>query len=318
MAALLTVAVGAAGTFGVMRAADSRADDVQRVPDVAEVLSAADGPAENYLLVGSDTREGLETDDPTIGDPAEITGRRSDTIMILRREADGAALLSIPRDLWVPIAGTGTEDRINSAYNEGADRLAATITESLGIPIQHYVEVDFVGFTEIVDAVGGVQMCVLYATRDVRSNLNLQPGCQQLDGEQALAYVRSRSYQEFRDGDWQDDPRADLGRIARQQTFIRTAVDGLLGQVRSDPFALSELIGAAVDSVRVDAGTDITEAAQALRTAAARELTTYTLPVFGAEIDGKSVVTLDEGAAQILDYFRGTGPAPPPPTTAPA
>jgi len=298
-----------------MRAADGRADAVQRVPDVVDVLTEAEGPAENYLLVGSDTREGIETDDPAIGDAGNVTGRRSDTIMILRREANGAALLSVPRDLWVPIAGSGEEDRINSAYNDGADRLAETITASLGIPIQHYVEVDFVGFTEIVDAVGGVELCVLFATRDVKSSLDLQPGCHQLNGAQALAYVRSRTYEEFRDGDWQVDPRADLGRIERQQTFIRTAVQGLLDQVRSDPFALSPLIGAAVESVSVDDGTDPAEAAQALRAAAARGLTTYTLPVVGAEIDGKSVVTLGDGSARILDYFRGLKPAPPPPTT---
>lgn len=319
LATALAVAVGAAGTAGILVAADERSDEVKRVPNMAEVLSANDGPTENFLLVGSDTREGIEGDDPNmgaIGDTDEVTGRRSDTIMILRREKEGgAALLSLPRDLWVPIAGDGGEDRINSAYSAGADRLAETITQSLGVPIHHYVEVDFAGFQRLVDAVGGVEICVLFATRDQHSGLALQPGCQVLDGSQALAYARSRHYEEFRDGDWQPDQSADLGRIERQQAFIRTAVGGLLAEVRSDPFALGDLIGAATKSVRIDDATDPVQAAEALRAAAEVGLTTYTLPVDGAEIDGKSVVVLTDGAQGVLDYFRGVGPPPPAPST---
>ena len=85
----------------------------------------------------------------------------SDSIMILRRDPDhGAALLSIPRDLWVPIAGRGDEWKINAAFNGGADRLVQTIQQSLGIPIHHYIEVDFDGFARLVDTVGGVEICV--------------------------------------------------------------------------------------------------------------------------------------------------------------
>ncbi|HEX4980048.1 MAG TPA: LCP family protein, partial [Ilumatobacteraceae bacterium] len=225
----LAGAVGVAGTTGVLRAADRRTDDIVRVEGLELVLTSVpdDGPAENYLLVGSDTREGVDPNAPDfggIGDTSDVGGRRSDTIMILRREKDGgAALLSLPRDLWVEIAGTGESNRINSAYTEGPQRLASTITQSLGIPIHHYVEVDFVGFKRIIDEIGGVEICIEFATRDLHTGLALQPGCQKLDGVQSLAYARSRYYEEFRDGDWRIDPRADLGRIERQQLFMRAA-----------------------------------------------------------------------------------------------
>jgi LCP family protein required for cell wall assembly len=322
LAAALAVVVGGAGAVGILAAAEERSDEVERVPDVVEVLATDDdGPAENYLLVGSDTREGIKRNAPDadafVGDEDQVTGRRSDTIMILRREKDGgAALLSLPRDLWVTIDGTGEEDRINSAYSMGADRLAATISNSLGIPIHHYVEIDFVGFRRLVNAVGGVEVCVPFATRDTHSGLSLQPGCQVLDGAQALAYARSRHYEEFRDGDWQLDESADLGRIARQQAFIRTAVGGLLKEVESDPFALGDLLSAATKSVRIDSATDPEQAARALRAAADEGLRTFTLPVENTEIDGKSVLLLLDEADAVLDYFRGVGPAPePPPTT---
>ena len=189
-------------------------------------------PAVNYLLVGSDSREGVSSSDEDfaiVGDTGDVGGRRADAIMILRQEQNGGlSLVSIPRDLWVPIAGTDRSQRINSAFNEGAERLAATVTESLGIPVHHYVEVDFIGFKDIIDQVGGVELCVGYAARDVKSGLSLDVGCQNLDGVEALAFARSRAYQEWDGSSWVLDPRADLGRIERQQLFIRAAIDGTI------------------------------------------------------------------------------------------
>ena len=319
----LAVLVGVVGSAGVLVAARDRSDDVERVPNVAEVLEepSNDAPAENFLLVGSDTRENIDPNDPNAavyGDSGEVVGRRSDTIMVLRRERNGGALLlSLPRDLYLPIAGRGGEmDRINSAYNDGAEVLAQTITEGLGIPINHYVEVDFVGFQRLVDAIGGVEVCVDYATQDLNSGLHLNPGCQTLDGAQGLAYARSRHYEEFRDGDWQEDPRADLGRIERQQNFIRLAVAKLLQQVQADPFSLNALLEAATEAVLIDESTDPLQAAGALKAAAEEGgLQTYVLPVEGVEIDDKSVVELADGAEAILDIFRGVAP-PPAATTA--
>jgi len=318
LAVALGLAVGAAGTLGVVTSAQDRSDEVARVEDMADVLAANDGPAENYLLVGSDSREGIAGDAENVeqtGTADDVVGRRSDTIMILRREKGGGAyLLSIPRDLWVEIADTdGDEDKINSAYNEGPRRLAATITESLGIPIHHYVEVDFVGFTSMVDEIGGVEMCFFYATRDTHSGLDVQPGCHRLDGTQALAYTRSRYYQEFRNGDWTDTGVADLGRIARQQLFIRQAVTQVLEELEGNPFMLNELISTAGSAVRIDAGADPVQSANALRAAAGAGLHTYSLPVEFIDVDGESALELGDGADVYLDFFRGVGPVPPDP-----
>jgi LCP family protein required for cell wall assembly len=317
----LAVLVGVAGSAGVLVSAKDRSDDVARIEGMEDVLEqpSNDMPAENFLLVGSDTREGADPDDPNagaIGDTDDAFGARSDTVMVLRRERNGgASLLSVPRDLWVEIAGTGESGKINGAYNAGPQRLAQTVTQSLGIPINHYVEVNFAGFTTMVDAIGGVEVCVENMAQDLQSGLLLNPGCQVLDGSQALAFARSRHYEEWIDGDWVEDPRADLGRIERQQLFIRTAVTAMLQRIESDPFSIGDLIGAATSSVRIDAGLDPVRAADALREAAQQGLQTYTLPVEGVMKGDQAALELLDDAQPILDYFRGLGPAPATTTT---
>ena len=313
----LAVLVGAGGSAGVLVAARDRVDDVETIDGMTEVLQTlpTDAPAENYLLVGSDSRENVDPNYEScevIGNTADVVGKRSDTIMILRREqGGGAALLSIPRDLWVPIAGRGESSRINSAYNDGPDVLAETITDALGIPIQHYVEIDFVGFQRLVDAIGGVEICTMVPAQDDSSGLRLDPGCTTLDGSQALAFARSRHYEEFSDGEWHEDPTGDIGRMQRQQQFIRQATKKILDEVESDPFSLNRLLDAATDSLVIDDSLDPLQAAGALRDAARIGLDTYTLPVEGMEIDGKSVVDLTPEAEPILDYFRGVTSSPP-------
>jgi LCP family protein required for cell wall assembly len=318
----IAAAIGVTGTMGVLRAADARTDDVERIGGLESVLAdvpdagddSIEYPAENYLLVGSDSREGVAgdtTDAGVIGDTEAVGGRRSDTIMILRQERNGgAALMSIPRDLWVEIAGTDGSNRINAAYNEGPERLAATVTQSLGIPIHHYVEVDFVGFKQIVDELGGIELCVGYAARDTHSGLTIQQGCQRLDGVQALAFARSRYYEEWDGQEWRLDPRADLGRIERQQFFIRSAVDGTLRKIQSSPFGSGEVIDAVVGAVRIDDRLDPIRAGEALRSAAEEGLRSFALPVENDTVDGAAILRLGEGAETVLAYFRGEGPPP--------
>jgi LCP family protein required for cell wall assembly len=315
--------IGVVGAAGVLRAADARTDDVDRIEGLGDVLAdipdenddTIEYPAENYLLVGSDTRAGVDPNSPdfgAIGTESEVgTSRRSDTIMLLRQERNGgAALMNLPRDLWVEIAGTGKSQRINTAYNDGAERLAATVSESLGIPVHHYVEVDFVGFKNIIDDLGGVEVCVGYGARDANSGLQINPGCQVLDGVQALAFARSRHYEQWDGTNWVEDPRADLGRIERQQLFMRAAVDGALRKLQSSPFGSGDVIQAVIDSVRIDDRLDPIRAGEALRQAAEEGLRTYRLPVVDDTVGDAAILRLGDGADAVLDYFRGVGPAP--------
>ncbi len=315
IAAVITV-VGAAG---VLRAADRRTADVERLPELEGVLAEIPGddvqyPAENFLLVGSDTRVGFDPDAgdaAVVGSQEDVGGRRSDTIMILRQERNGgASIMSIPRDLWVEIAGTGESQRINSAYNEGPERLAATVSGALGIPIHHYVEVDFQGFKNIVDEVGGIEICVDLAARDPNSGLDIQPGCNILDGTMALAYARSRYYEQWDGEDWVIDERADLGRIERQQYFIRSAVNYVLADVSSSPFSSGDTVQAVADSVRIDPRLDPLKAAESLRKAAERGLRTFALPVVNDTVGDAAILRLGEDADELLAYFRGEAPAP--------
>jgi LCP family protein required for cell wall assembly len=318
LAALFTLVVGIGGGAGVYFAGEREEEGIERVEEVTEALAANEGPAQNYLIVGSDNRDAVDEDSADAGlflDGPTGEGGRSDTIMILRRDPEaGAALLSIPRDLWVPIAGTGDDGKINWAYIGGPRRLAETITQALGIPIHHYVEIDFAGFQRLVDEIGGVEICVEYAAQDTNSGLVLQPPCQTLDGAMALAYARSRRYEEFRDGDWREEPGApDLNRIARQQHFLRTAAAEVLDEINSNPFRLGDLIDAAGSVVRLDANVDVFEAGEAMFAAAEEGLHTFVPPVEELIIEDQSALQLSDGADAVLDYFRGTGPLPPPP-----
>ena len=148
-----------------------------------------------------------------------------------------AAILSIPRDVVVPIAGTDVVDRVNAAFSlGGAEGLIATVQQSLGITINHYVEVDFVGFKDIVDAVGGVEIYLPRWARDFTSGLDLPKiGCVSVNGTQGLAFVRSRHYEELVDGKWVTDPSGDFGRINRQQDFIRRMLKKALSAGITNP-----------------------------------------------------------------------------------
>ena len=308
--------VGVLGATGMLIAARKTIDSVSRVPDVAAGLSAPTASIENFLLIGSDSRAGIDPNAPDvagIGTEADVSGHRSDTIMILRRDRSTgkAALLSIPRDLWVQVPGHDAKRRINSAFNDGPAVLVQTLQSALGLPIHHYVEIDFVGFESLVHALGGVQVCVDYATRDVSTGLDItEPGCHVLDGVQALAYARSRHYEEFIDAKWREDPASDLGRTKRQQQFVNLALQTALDRIKVDPFSAGRLITAIGSSLRIDDELDPIAAAASLRSAVDAGIATYSLPVFGKTIGGNAVLLLADGSDAVLAYFRGQGPAP--------
>ncbi|MDO8364960.1 MAG: LCP family protein [Actinomycetota bacterium] len=307
LTALVVAVVGATGTLVAARQA---VDAVPRVPGVAGSLSGGNANVENYLLVGSDSRD---QGDPNTGDAGSVTGSRSDTIIVLRvdKSDESASLLSIPRDLYIETAEhTG---RINGAYNDGPAALVRAVQGGeLQIPVHHYVEIDFFGFKDLVEALGGVQVCFTLPTRDINTGLNIvAPGCYLLDGTQALAYARSRHYEEqFLDGSWHEDPTSDLGRSTRQRAFINACLQTALAQVKADPFSAGELVTAMGAAIKIDEELDPISAAASLRTAVGAGLQTYSLPVVGETIDGAAVLRLGDGAETVLAYFRGTGPKP--------
>ena len=169
--ALVALAVSLFGAVGVVRAVNANLNTVKREEIATTALSPADAEFENYLFVGSDSRVGADPSDAdygNVGDAGDIGGQRSDTLMVLHyvKRTGTVSLMSIPRDLWVAIGNGENEQRINTAYQEGTDVLVRTVQRALNIPIHHYVEIDFQGFKRIVEAVGGVNVCVEYPSRD--------------------------------------------------------------------------------------------------------------------------------------------------------
>jgi LCP family protein required for cell wall assembly len=284
------------------------------------------GEPQNFLLVGSDDRANL--DDPEAFGTAAQTGEaKSDTIMLVRVDPqhETAAMLSFPRDLWVEIAGTGRHDRINTAFTaggrEGARRLIDTIKLNFNIPIHHYAEVDFEGFRRVVNAVGGIKVYLPNPVRDhdTTTGQNLsgldisQTGCIELNGDQALSYVRSRHFQENIDGRWRTDPTGDLGRNQRQQDFVRRALHKALSQDLLNPVRLNRLVDVAIDTVVVDRGLgveDIVDLGERFRDLSPESLQQYTLNQFVENVrkpSGAAVLELQEGpeVESIFDIFRG-------------
>jgi LCP family protein required for cell wall assembly len=283
-----------------------------------KVEAAPPGEPQNYLIVGSDSRDNIDAGDPNsgafLGDT--VAGKRSDTIMVVRIDpkANTAALLSFPRDLWVPIAGSGSE-RINTAYGKGRQVLIDTIKQDFGVSINHYIEVDFRGFQGVVNAIGGVPMYFDTPMRDSNSGLNIRAaGCTTLDGEQALAFARSRHLQ-FKDkrGHWVTDPTGDLGRITRQQLFVRQVMSRALATGITQIGTLRRLLDVAVKNVGVDAGLDtgdLLNLAQRFKTFTPDKLQTYSIPGIGFRTNaGASVLKVDQaGAEPMLNIFRGLPP----------
>ena len=277
------------------------------------------GEVMNVLLVGSDSRDRLTGDMADQAGKDQVSGKRSDTIMILHVDpkATKAAILSIPRDLYVPIAGTGGPDRINAAFSlGGAPALVQTVEDALDIPINHYVEVDFVGFAEIVDAVGGVDIYVPAPVRDEFSELDLpRAGCVRLDGRQGLAFVRSRNFETFESGKWQIDPTADLGRIQRQQDFMRRMMRKAVSSGLTNPVKLNRLVGIGVRQVTLDSRmstSDIGKLARRFRSLDPETVDMITLPTRPVTRNGASVLLLQEEEAQrYIDRLNGIAPPDP-------
>lgn len=300
------------------------ATDAVAAPDAADAAPSgtfpdADPDARNFLITGADNGSCVAEDSLTAGSfgDRENSGERSDTILLVRVDpsANRVAMLSFPRDLWVELAGSGNMQRINAAYErDNPQRLADTIFENFEIPIDHYIQVDFCAFKTLVDSVGGVAIPFEFPARDTRSGLLVEDtGCVTLDGDQALAYVRSRHY-EYEDpagsGEWSQDPSSDLGRISRQQDFLRRLLATLLDS-GLDPDVARGLIRVGTDYVVTDR--DLTPArmlefAGVMRDVDPAEITSYQIEAEGRTINGNAVLLPrieGDNMQRVLALFRG-------------
>ncbi|MFF3244459.1 LCP family protein [Streptomyces sp. NPDC002870] len=234
--------------------ADSK---LKREVDLSKVIERpGEGEGTNYLIVGSDSREGMTADDKKKLHTGSAEGKRTDSMMILHEGSNGPTLISLPRDSDVEIPSfkgsqsgklfpaEGRRVKLNAAYAEdGPELLVRTVEHNTGLRIDHYVEIGFAGFANIVDAIGGVEIDIPKAFKDKKSGADFQAGKQTLDGEQSLAFVRTRYA----------FAGSDLDRTKNQQKFLaalasQTATPGTI----LNPFKLYPTMGAGLDTLIVD------------------------------------------------------------------
>ena len=312
---VLILVVGGAGV-GVTLYLKSVEDKVKRVPafegipeDSRPTKAAVAKDAQNYLVLGSDTR-----------DPDNVGGSRSDTIILLhiKQGHTGAQLVSIPRDTWthIPRSADGkhgnTMAKINAAYAWGGVPLTVqTVEEFTGVRIDHVVMVDFAGFKEIVDALGGVEINVdeaFTSTHSLNANSirHFNAGPQVMDGGAALDYARERYV--FKDG--------DFARIRHQQQVIKAILDkAASGDLLTNPGHLNAFLNATANAVVVDSTLSIFDTATDLRHLRSGDLTFYTNPSRGTGMEGsESVVYADRDKdKQIYSAIVQDQPIPLPP-----
>lgn len=285
---------------------------LEKLPALANV-ALADTAGTNWLLVGSDSRKGLtEAERKELHTGQDEGSQRTDTIMLIHVDDSGKpTLVSLPRDSYVIIPahialdGSSVEDRknkINTAFSKGGvPLLVETVERNTGLHIDHYMEIGFKGIRDITNAVGGVNMCVAVDVIDKNSGLNLLAGCQELDGKDALAYVRMRYA----------DPKGDLGRVERQQQFLSSVMKKVATpSVLLNPISMWKLVDAGTASVNVgnsDSIMEIGKLARAMRGLSNGTGTLITVPVSDPDATtaaGSSVIW-DKDAARELFITLG-------------
>ncbi len=300
-------------------------------------VAAANGAPYNILLIGSDSRQGESAAEAAqFGSPTDAAGARSDTLKIVRVDpATGtAASLSIPRDTFVTITGLpagsqlSAQNKINAAFSAGPNAVVQTIENTFGIPISHYIVINFFGLEDAVNALGGITMDFPFPARDMdcssgtcynNSGLDIPTaGCQPLDGAQALSLSRSRYYQYYQDGEWQSDPTSDIGRIERQNLVIAAAMDK--AKSTYNPLRLNSLLSSVVHDFSKDNGLtagDLFALDERYHALSGSSLVDYTLPTEGAVSSyagDVEVVQPEEASAMISQFLGGPlGPITTPP-----
>ena len=310
---------------------------------ISDEVAAASGAPFTILVIGSDSRVGdTGAAASEFGSSSLVTGQRSDVVQLWRVTPSTKTIqvVSIPRDTVISMLPPdttqfGTYNRINSAYNSGANQLVKTITANFGIVINHVVQVDFSGFQDAVNALGGIYLDFPYPAKDSYSGLNITtPGCQLLNGFQALAVARARHYEYYANGYWQYDGTSDFGRIQRQDVFLRSLIASAKSKV--DPLTVNAFIGSVHEGVTIDDGFGFNQLiglALDYRSFDPANLQAQTLPTVATNGFGDlgDVLTIDQPAAQqmLVNIFGSslvtpTNPPPdangypePPPTVTP-
>ena len=244
--------------------------------------------AVNYLLVGSDTREGLtysELKELRVGSTTTAAGKRSDTMLLVHisKARDKAVIISLPRDTLVTLPERKTSDgktilakkaKLNAAFNYGDAPLLIQVVETMtNLRIDHYLEVNFAGFAHMVDALGGIQVCSKVAINDPNSHLVMSAGVHTLNGIAALKYVRTRDF----------DGMGDLGRMQRQQQFMSSVIRKATSTgVLLNPIKLVKFLQAAMDTVKTDStlnSSDLLTLAKQLKNLSSSKVRTLTVPL---------------------------------------
>ncbi len=226
--------------------------------DALPASSTASSKGTNWLIVGSDSRQQLTEAERTQFATGDETSQLTDTIMLLHTGSGPTTLVSIPRDSLVNIPGSGVS-KINSAYGKGGgpegggpQLLVKTVEQATGLHIDHYAEIGFLGIVNVVDAVGGVYLCVPESIKDPKAALNIKAGCQTLDKATALGYVRTRA-----------TASSDFGRVERQRAFLSALLQKITGpSVLLNPFRLVPLATQLSSAITVDRGDHIWNLAQ--------------------------------------------------------
>lgn len=278
-----------------------------RIPALTDYSDRpAKGRGTTWLLVGSDGRAGLTPEQQAeLTTGGDLGASRTDTILLVYLPGLGsgtaATMVSIPRDSYVPIPEYGN-DKINAAFSVGGPPLLArTVEQATGLRVDHYAEIGFSGFAGLVDAVGGVTMCPAEPISDPLAGIDLPAGCQELDGRNALGYVRSRA-----------TPRADLDRMVNQRQFMSALVQRASSpSVLLNPLRWYPMADAAADTLTVDEGDHLWDLAR-LGWALRGDLTTITVPIADfAENGSGSIVEWDSDAAgRLFTALNSDSPIP--------
>jgi LCP family protein required for cell wall assembly len=320
--------LGAASAYAYVQ---WRLGQIKRVPVVglqAQGKSSQSRPTGSapapftMLVIGSDTRN--INGGGAFGGTSAVEGQRSDSIILVRVAAKtrSLALLSIPRDTLVPIPGYGTT-RINTAFNSGSPSLLVSVLDKdFGIQVNHVAIFNFDTFKAVSDAVGGVEQYFPTPARDILATLNIPTaGCYNLSGPQALAFVRSREYQYYLNGQWhyQLYPESDLARIQRQQAFFKALARKAKQVAPTNPIALNGVIGGVTKNLAVDSSFSnslLLSLAQDFRSANLSTIPSYTYPTQNSvAVPGALDPETQQGAAVIRQWLD-VGQTAPPPTKA--